>query len=241
MRKIAICIVGSVLVLTTMSSAQSVVKEFSGTHEGSVWELVGANPHLIGGYGDNFNYSGDKVTMLSGDARILVNAEEDIGLMVATVNGTINPEQGITYTGKIQLVYKVLPTEGPAFYEGGVADFIYLHGDTQQAPPVMPTLRAFLASWAIVDIYVDDKLIYKDLDGHMMYTERVRDLETHAIYANEAKSEFYNPEEPGKSYITDPEGRELHFVAHSTDEDPDNFPPNSVWIHLNFVEAEMIR
>ena len=35
-----------------------------------------------------------------------------------------------------------------------------------------------------------------------------------------------------------PDEWELHFVAHSEVEDADNFPPHTVWIHLNFGTVE---
>ncbi|MBD3308486.1 hypothetical protein GF339_18820 [candidate division KSB3 bacterium] len=240
MKKIMILLIGVVLVASAPGWADHPstegggdVMEFPGAHD-AIWQIEGWKPHVIGGYGDNFNYSGDKVTALSGEAHALVNAEEDLGMIIATVNGTINPEKGKTYSGEIRLVYKVAPIQGPAFQEGGVADFIYIHGDTQQGPPVMPTSRAFLATWGPVDVYLDGELLYKDLDGHMMYTERTRDPDTQAIYADESKTSFYSPKQPAQGYIVAPTERELHVVAHSTDKDPDNFPPNSVWIHLNF-------
>ncbi len=247
MKKILIIFVGVFLITSSISWADQPekgpkdVKSFPGAHD-VVWQVVGAKPHLIGGYGDNFNYSGDKVTPLTGEAKVFVDSEQEIGMMIVKVHGTIHPEKEKTYTGEIMLVYKVWPQpEAPAFQEGGVADFIYLHGDSKQGPPVMPKLRAFLGAWALADLYVDGKLIYKDLDGHMMYTERSRDPETQAIYADESKTTFYSPKTPEKGYVIDPEGRELHFVAHSMEQDPDNFPSNTVWIHLNFEEAKEVQ
>jgi hypothetical protein len=223
-----------------MEGAPKEVINFSGSHD-AVWHLKGSSPRLIGGYGDNFSYSGEKVKAVTGYANVLLDAKNDIGIMVARFNGKINPEKGHVYTGDIMLVYKVLPRKGPAFFEGGVADFIYLHGDTKQGPPVMPGVRTFLGAWSPVDIYINGKLVYKDLDGHMMYTERTRDPKTQAIYADKSRMGYYSPKVPEKGYIVDPEGREIHFVVHSTDTDPGNFPPNGVWIHLNFQEAEEIK
>lgn len=216
--------------------AQEEVLGFEGKH-GPVWSLRGARPFLIGGYGDNFAYAGEGVVALEGEAEVLLNAEEDTGTMTAVVNGTIHPEKGKTYSGEIKIVYHVAPTDGPAFWEGGVADFVYIHGDTEQGPPVMPRIRTFLAAWAPADVYVNGELVYEGLDGHMMYTERARDTITQAIYANADRTAFYSPMTPSEGYIVAPEERELHLVAHSTVEDPDNFPAHTLWIHINFEEA----
>jgi hypothetical protein len=207
---------------------------FEGSHA-PVWHLKAGSPLLIGGYGDNFNYNGSQVIPMLGKAKVIVDTERDGGAMVVKVKGTINPEKGKTYTGDITIHYSIAKG-GPAFREGGVADFIYLHGDTKQGPPVMPKVRAFLAAWGTADVYINDELVYKGLDGHMMYTERSRDPNTKAIY-NRDRSGFYSHKDPANGSVIDPNGRELHFVAHSMQKDKGNFPPHTVWIHLNFGDV----
>jgi len=223
-----------------MGGSSKEVKSFAGTH-GAVWQLRGTNPHLIGGYGDNFSYSGEKVKPVKGEAKVLLDAEQNIGIMIVKFNGSINPEKDKVYTGEIKLIYTVLPAKGPSFWEGGVADFVYIHGDTGQGPPVMPKTRTFLAAWSPVDVYVNGDLVYENLDGHMMYTERSRDPKTQAIYADSSRKTYYSPKRSNNGYIIDPDGRELHFVAHSKVKDPNNFPPHTVWIHLNFEDVKEIK
>ncbi len=208
---------------------------FRGSHEAE-WQLRATDPLLIGGYGDNFVYDGEAVVPVDGQATVDVNVEEDTGTMEAVFNGTIRPEKDVSYTGEIRIVYDEFEA-GSDFWEGGIADFVYLHGDTGQEAPVMPKVRSYLASWGPADIYVDGELIYEDLVGHMMYTEGSRHAETYAIY-NEDESGFYSPKEPANSSIAHPDGRELHFVAHTVEPDSGNFPPHTVWIHLNFQSVE---
>ncbi|MGL1893454.1 MAG: hypothetical protein OCD02_17590 [Spirochaetaceae bacterium] len=197
------------------------------------WKLTATDPLLIGGYGDNFVYNGEKVQALTGNAIVDVNAETNTGKMVATFKGTITPEANKTYTGTIRLEYTMFK-EGSDFLEGGIADFIYLHGDTGQEAPVMPKVKTPLASWGPVNVYVDDVLIYEKLVGHMMYTEASRNQETYAIY-NSDKSGFYSPKDPSNGSIAHPDKMELHFVAHTVEPDTGNFPPHTVWIHLNYI------
>lgn len=199
------------------------------------WMLTATDPLLIGGYGDNFVYNGENVQALTGKAVVDVNAETNTGLIVATFQGTITPEAGKSYTGTIRLEYTKF-MEGSDFWEGGIADFIYLHGGTGQEAPVMPKLKTLLASWGPVSIFVDDVLIYEDLVGHMMYTEGSRNRETYAIY-NSDKSGFYSPKDPTNGSVAHPELMELHFVAHSVEPDTGNFPPHTVWIHLNYINV----
>ena len=126
---------------------------FEGQHH-PVWRLQGGNPFLIGGYGDNFSHDGSSVTPLIGKAKVVLDAEKNTGTARFTVFGTVNPEKGKTYTGEITLHYRV-GSGGPAFQEGGVADFVYLHGDTGQDAPVMPKIRTFLGSWGSADVFIN--------------------------------------------------------------------------------------
>lgn len=230
---------GSILSASSLSADEpaqtgSEVLGFVGEHD-SVWYLKATNPLLIGGYGDNFSYDGSRVVPLKGSAEVVLDAKRNTGDMSVTIQGTIKPEKGKVYTGEIKLVYSIAE-EGPAFWEGGVADFVYLHGDTGQGPPVMPKVRTFLGAWGLADVYVNGELVYEGLDGHMMYTERSRDPETRAIY-NRDRTGFYSPKDPANYSIAGPLDKEIHFVAHDTVADPQNFPPHSVWIHLNFEEV----
>jgi hypothetical protein len=208
--------------------------EYEYRGQNPTWFLEASDPLLIGGYGDNFSYDGTKVASLTGDADLLVDVDNNFGIGIVSVRGQIQPEKGKTYSGLIKMVYR-FGAEGdfPAFAEGGVVDYIYLHGDSGNGPPVMPKVRAFVAAWGPVDIYVNGELVYNNLDGHIMYTEQVRDPETRAIYTKDMKG-FYNPADPGNAYIAGRDRRALHFTANSVEEDPGNFPPQKVWIHLNF-------
>ena len=120
---------------------------------------------------------------------------------------------------------------------GGSADFVYLHGDTGQEAPVMPKVKTYLASWGPVDVFVNGELVYDNLAGHMMYTEGSRDGKTYAIY-NKDKSGFFSPMNPSDGSIANPDAKELHFVAHTVGPDKGNFPPHTVWIHLNFQNVK---
>ena len=238
----------TVILLTSLSAATISFAEgsqekteylsFSGKHD-PVWKLEAPDLLLIGGYGDNFNYDGTKVKPLDGKASVEINTETNTGIMEVVFNGTINPEKGKTYNGEIRIVYDKF-AEGSDFWEGGIADFVFLHGDTKQEAPVMPKLRTYLATWGPADIYVDGQLVYEALAGHMMYTERSRDKETFAI-SNKDRSGFYSPKEPSNFSIANPNEKEIHFVVHTTVGDKGNFPPHTVLLHLNFRSIKELR
>jgi len=213
------------------AAAEPAYLTFEGSHADN-WKLEATDGLLIGGYGDNFVYDGKTVVPVEGKAMVNVNTKTNQGTMTAEFNGTITPEAGKSYTGDIRLEYTKF-AEGSDFWEGGVADYVYLHGDTGQEAPVMPKVRTDLGSWGPVNVYVNDELVYENLAGHMMYTEGSRDRSTYALY-NSDKSGFFSPMDPSNSSIAAPDEMELHFVAHTTESDSGNFPPHTVWLHLNF-------
>ncbi len=217
----------------TMATAD--VLGFDGQYN-PLWHLAADGPLLIGGYGDNFSYNGSRVTPLLGSAEVIMDAEKETGTGIVKIQGTINPEKDVTYSGDIMLVFRVKKGGAP-FQEGGVADFIYLHGNTKQDGPVMPKTRTYLGAWGETDVYVNGAQVYKNLMGHIMYTERTRDTKTRAIY-NKDKSDFFSPKDPTNGSIAAAAEKEIHFVAHSMEKDPDNFPAHSAWIHLNFENVK---
>jgi hypothetical protein len=124
-----------------------------------------------------------------------------------------------------------------AWEQGGVAEDVTIHGDTGAGPAVMPTVHAFLAGWGPARVYVDDTLEY-EVHGHFMVTDGARQPDG-VIYRSDRMTP-YDPEMPGDSWV-DPEDRELHVVAHSSDPDRFNYPMHTIWFHLNFEEPILER
>jgi len=208
---------------------------------GRDWTLMAQNALINGGYGDNFAYSGENVRPVIGTAVLRVDSAFDAGELVATLRTT--PESGpicmgkdVYLTGEVQIVMRDFAEDAP-FMEGGITEFLWIHGDTGQGPPVMPRQFAFLAGWGTLDIYANGKLLYEGLDGHFMSTEQARRGPEAGYKVARDDGTVYSPMMPDKTRFTDPTNGELHIVAHSADADPDNFPPNSLWLHLNFADV----
>ncbi|MCK4356247.1 hypothetical protein KAW44_04120 [Candidatus Bipolaricaulota bacterium] len=205
------------------------------------WVLKAQNALVIGGYGDNFNYTGENVRPLIGTAVVNVDSASNAGSVIAVFSTT--PESGSIHIakdecldGEVKIVMSVFQGEVP-FMDGGIAEFLWIHGDTSQGPPVMPRQFSFLAGWGLLDIYVNGELLYEKLDGHFMYTEQARRSTDEGYRVMRDDGTIYNPMLADKTRFTDPANGELHIVAHSTVADPDNFPPQSHWIHLNFADV----
>jgi len=218
-----------------LDAKEDEVKKLTEEKQSSQWILEAQDTLIIGEYGHNFAYDGEKVRPVEGKATVNVNSETNTGSVVVELkNAKHQLSADEVIEGDIKLVLEEF--EGPQpFKQGSIAENLYLHGDSGNGPPVMPKLFTFLAGWGTVDIYVNGELAYEDLDAHIMYTEGAR-------INNKIMKEdgtIYNPTLKSESGFTDSSKREFHIVAHTTDEDENNFPPNSKWIHLNFQEVAL--
>ncbi|HEC62918.1 MAG TPA: hypothetical protein ENI38_00795 [Candidatus Acetothermia bacterium] len=70
-----------------------------------------------------------------------------------------------------------------------------------------------------------------------MYTEQARRGPEAGYAVARDDGTVYSPTLADKTRFTELGEGELHIVAHSTVADPDNFPPHSLWIHLNFADV----
>jgi len=220
-----------------------------GAHDYSAgaWSLKAQNALVIGGYSDNFDYSGENVRPLIGTATVDVDSTADWGTVVAHVrttleSGPIRFAKEESISGDVTIVMSDFREEdGSPYMEGGIAEYLWLHGDTGQGASVMPQQFTFLAGWGSVDVYVNGKLRYPNLEGHFMYTEEARRGAEDGYRVMRDDGTVYSPNLTDKTGFTNPSGGELHIVVHSPDADPGNFPPQAQWLHLNFADVFIKR
>lgn len=71
-----------------------------------------------------------------------------------------------------------------------------------------------------------------------MFTEQARGESGKIVNAS---GQVYSPKVQDKTGFTDPSETEFHFVAHTSEPDPDNFPPHTAWIRLHFSDVEVVQ
>lgn len=214
---------------------------FDGSH-GSDWHLRATEAKIIGGYGKenwgNLAYGGQGVVAVDGEAEVQVNSESDEGTMVATFTGTIRPTKDQEFSGVIRLEFDVLVGEDAApWRESGASDFIMIHGDSGQEPPLVPKVSCYLCTWGTGKLFVDDELVHEAI-SHFMWTPTIRD-ENQIVWADEARTAAYTPAEPGNGIIARPTESQVHFVFFDPRvPDPDNYPPMGWFLKVNFDQVE---
>lgn len=196
------------------------------------WVMEANDALMIGGYGDNMQYDGGDIRPGAGFITLDVDAEENTGDMAASWTGTHTPELGVTYTGRFDFVLDHWMEMEP-YQDGGIVENLSIHGATGRSTTAMPEVMAFLGGWAMCNVFLDDVQIYTRVHCHWMYTDGARGEDHRIVQADGVTT--YDPGDPVNAYV-DPDDRELHLVVHSIEEDPNNYPPNPLWLHMNFEE-----
>lgn len=168
-----------------------------------------------------------------GSASIDVDSQFNVGALIAELetteaSGPIVPSSTQQLDGQIRIVMDTF--YGFEFFKsGGIAEVLLLHGDTGFMSTLTPQVEAETAGWGLLDIYLDGELIYEDLEGHFMVTERVRrGSEDGFRILRDADGVIYSPDLEDKTGFDYSTKRELHLWASGT-------AGEDVLLHLNFL------
>jgi hypothetical protein len=203
------------------------------------WHIRASGARIIGGYGDNFAYDGENVRPLDGRAEAHLNPEKGTGEIVIELettprSGPIRFSEDQSWTGEIRIVQKLNTAR---MDKARIAQEVYLHGDTGNEAPVMPRIYNYFATWGPAKIFVNGEEVIPMIGSHTMFTEQARGANDKIVKGDQV----YSPRLPDKTGFTNPRQTEFHFVSHTTEPDPDNFPPHTGWIHLHFSEVNVVE
>ncbi|MBK9055533.1 MAG: protein kinase [Chloroflexi bacterium] len=193
--------------------------------EPSQWQLEASAPFALGDPDNRFDYAGISVQPGAGSLSLNLDADSDTGELVATFSGTIvtggETESGggvegevPTFSGDFRIEQISFQGDNAPFKEGGIADFVVMHGNSGNETPRYPEMTAFLATWGTANVYLNDELLFTDLGIHVMFNEGVRD-----------HSEHYLPRADGSCCFApaNPEDKQINSDA----------PEISVWLFGN--------
>ena len=195
------------------------------------WEVRADAPLVIGGYGDNFSYSGKGVRPLSGSLSFTYGPEVHTGVISVTLattaeSGTLQLGAGGALSGEIKLSGRITPTDRI------VAD-TDIHGDTGLWGPELPRVHAILAGTGTFDLLVDGKPVYTDMVGEWSLEQAL-----HRPDGSIRKSGlYYSPLLRDKTGFADPDRLEFDLIVHSPDVDQGNNPPYTIVLHLVFTHV----
>jgi len=180
-------------------------------------------PLIIGDYVDPFRYSGEGVRPLDGAGVLDVDPLSNEGLLkvelkTTAASGPVVIGDGIELLGTVTLVMDEFLGIEP-YMQGGIAQYLLMHGDTGLMSSVFPELLVELVGWGKADLYLNGELFYAGLVSHFMLADRIRRgpefEEPYAIW-RASDSAIYSPRLESKAGFAFSNEKALYlFVANS--------------------------
>ena len=160
---------------------------------------------------------------------------------VHAVEGTVEIDVNeITNTG--QFVARLTLPEGDLVVEldrfnefnpcqdGGVAAFIYEHGDSGCGDTNWPKTLVYIAGWGFGHATLNGQLLHEDYQVHFMVTQGIRDRET-----LEVNYPLLNKR--SSAGAVNPAAQQLDFFIRSPETNPNNKPTREVFHHFFAMEV----
>ncbi|MEE9284074.1 MAG: hypothetical protein V3U49_08395 [Nitrososphaerales archaeon] len=224
---LGIGLLGVLILMISAVSVPAVLGQLPSPAKEGIIHVEGSNTWIVGNYGHNFVYDGTGYRPTTGFITIDVDDVDNSGIVVATWDATDYYGMSGTFTAIWTDFF------GDAdFMNGGIATGGTLHGASGHEAPVLPEVRSYVSGWGSADVYLDGEMIYDDIVAHFMVTDETRDPITHAVY-NADRSGFFSPMNPGDG-STFKDRILTHLVLHTDVQDVENFPPFTVFMHINF-------
>ena len=203
----------------------------TGEDEGPTWVVHADQPLIIGGYGDNYAYTGDGVRPLKGSLDLRLNLPQGEGRLMVSLetteeSGSLQISSSEELSGAFRLVSRIDRSDR-------VEEGIPIYGDTGNGGPELPRTLAILAGWSRFDLYVNDKIRYSNLSGEWAAAWALR-RDDGAIRQSGL---VYSPLLRNKTGFSDPEKIEFTLILHSDVPDPENDPPYALALHLVFTQV----
>ena len=203
----------------------------TGNESGPAWLIHATSPKVVGGYGDNFAYSGDNVRPIEGALELRLNARRQIGkitvsLQTSGASGPLHVSAEQSLDGEITLVSQIDRSST-------LNEEVFIHGDTGIGGPELPRTYATVVGWSRFDVFVDGALIYEGLSGEWALIQALRKSDG----AIRQSGLIYSPLLRDKRGFADPEASELLLLLHSDAEDPENAPCYDVALHVVFTDV----
>ncbi len=114
--------------------------------------------------------------------------------------------------------------------DGGVAAYLYEHGDADCGDANWPKSFLYLAGWGYGHATLNGRLLYEDYQMHFMVTQGMRDRET-------LKVTYPLPNRKSAAGAVNPAAIQLDFYVRSPEEDSRNHPARRVFDHFFAMEV----
>lgn len=169
---------------------------------------------------DHMGNDGANVYAVTGTVEIDVNEIQNVGSFVAT----LEVPQGELVL-KIDRFHEFSPCQ-----DGGVAAYIYEHGDSGCGDTNWPKTFIYVAGWGHGHATLNGKKLYENYQMHFMVTQGMRNRET-----LEVNYPLLNKRSAAGA--VNPAAQQLDFYIRSPEVDERNNPPRKVFEHFFATEV----
>ncbi len=181
--------------------------------------------HQVGTLEDppGWNHIGNDASNLrevSGTAEIDVNERDNTGTFIARM---MLPEGELVL--EVDRFHEFSPCQ-----DGGIAAYIYEHGDSGCGDTNWPKTFIYLAGWGFGSATLDGEKIYEDYQMHFMVTQGMRDRETLKV-----NYPLLNKKTPAGA--VNPGMMQMDFFIRSPETDDRNNPGRKVFDHFFGLEV----
>ncbi len=115
-------------------------------------------------------------------------------------------------------------------HDGGIASFLFEHGDAGCGDANWPKSLLYVAGWGTGRAWLNDELLYEDYQIHFMVTQGMRDRDTLRVVHAAAGS-------PSAAGTVNPAAMQLDFYIRSPASNDANHPGREVFDHFFAMEV----
>ncbi len=180
--------------------------------------ISGQRIYQVGGLNDvsPWDHMGDDASTLrrvDGEISFDVNAIDNTG----TFRADLQLPEG-NYVVEIDRFHEFSPCQ-----DGGLAAFLYEHGDSGCGDSNWPKSLLFIAGWGYGHATLDGELLYEEYQLHFMVTQGMRDRDTLQV--------MLSPNS-GPAGAINPAAQQLDFYIRSPQPNDQNHPGREVFDHF---------
>ena len=127
------------------------------------------------------------------------------------------------YAVEIERFHEFAPCQ-----DGGIAAYIFEHGNSGCGDANWPKSLLFVAGWGYGKATLNDEVLYEDYQIHFMVTQGMRNRETLATMLEPST---------GEAGAINPAAQQLDFYIRSPEKNPANHPDREVFDHFFAMEV----
>lgn len=227
------------LMLLVMTACTTSVERGPRTQPGTAMGAYSPSQHAL--YDGRFIVSGTRVFQVGGlQDESPWNHMGDDGSTVKQVAGAIEIDVDEiantgTFRAQLELAQGLYVVELDRFEEfspcqdGGVAAWLFEHGDSGCGDSNWPKSILYVAGWGWGNATLNGELLRENYQIHFMVTQGMRNRKTLAVLADQA--------DPGGAGAVNPAAMQLDFYIRSPEKNEMNHPTREVFDHFFAMEV----